>query len=76
MNPKQPESTPLADTVALSPWLLPASAAIYLGVTVPTLATWRCKGKGPDFSKAGALVRYHKATLDNWLESRNQRMAR
>lgn len=53
----------------VSPWLTPTEAAAYLKAKVKTLAAWRLKGKGPDYCKVGGLVRYNKATLDQWLKS-------
>jgi excisionase family DNA binding protein len=46
-------------------------AAEYLGVTVSTLEVWRCtKRYNIPFIKVGRLVKYRKAALDAFLESR------
>lgn len=45
-------------------------AADYLRLAVPTLERFRLTGDGPVFVKAGKAVRYRKADLDAWLESR------
>ncbi|WP_372625060.1 helix-turn-helix transcriptional regulator [Falsiroseomonas sp.] len=51
-----------------SPWLTPAQAACYLGLSIPGLEQMRRAGEGPAFSKVGArLVRYHLRDLDAWL---------
>lgn len=45
-------------------------AAGYLSLSKPTLERFRISGNGPKFAKLGAAVRYRKADLDTWLESR------
>jgi excisionase family DNA binding protein len=59
-------------TASLSSDLLPsAEAAAYLGVREQTLAVWRSTGRYDlRFIKSGRLVRYRRADLDAWLESR------
>ncbi len=48
-----------------------AEAAAYLGVTERTLEVWRCtKRHAIPYLKVGRLVKYRKAALDAWLESR------
>jgi phage/plasmid primase-like uncharacterized protein len=47
--------------------MTPANAALYLGLTVKTLATMRCKGTSPKFIKRGRIF-YFKEDLDKWLE--------
>ena len=39
----------------------------------PTLATWRHKGIGPTFIKAGTRVLYSGADLNQWLQDRKVR---
>ena len=41
-----------------------------LGVPVKTLRNWRVSGRGPPFSKFGALVRYELATAIRWARER------
>jgi len=45
-------------------------AASYLGVSPGTLEVWRCKGRGPRYSKLGKVVVYDPADLDTFRESR------
>jgi len=45
-------------------------AAQHLGLKKTTLEAWRCRGGGPRFAKLGRAVRYRKADLDDWIESR------
>ena len=51
------------------PWLSPAEAATYLGVSLRTLETWRAKGVGPTYRRQGKFVRYHVEVLDPFLSS-------
>lgn len=37
---------------------------------VATLATWRSRGGGPDFIKAGKRVLYSGADLNRWIEEK------
>lgn len=48
-------------------------AADYLGLKAATLNKWRVFGDGPPFIKVGHLVRYRKADLDAFLQSRMRR---
>jgi excisionase family DNA binding protein len=47
-------------------------AAHYLGIPVATLTTWRSRrpGYGPRAMLYGATLRFRKADLDEWMESR------
>lgn len=45
-------------------------AAEYVRLGKPTLERFRISGDGPRFLKLGGAVRYRKADLDAWLESR------
>jgi len=45
-------------------------AAAYLGVAAGTLEVWRCKGRGPRYSKLGKVVVYDPTDLDAFRESR------
>ncbi len=46
-------------------------AARYLGVSEAALRLWRSRGEGPRYFRAGEkLVRYRRADLDCWIESR------
>lgn len=46
------------------PWLCPAEAAAYLGVSLRTMEAWRERGIGPAFRRQGKFVRYHIDALD------------
>jgi excisionase family DNA binding protein len=45
-------------------------AATLLRLSERTLERLRVTGGGPVFVKAGRLVRYRQADLENWIESR------
>jgi excisionase family DNA binding protein len=48
-------------------------AANYLGVTVTTLAIWKCTGRySLPVYKIGRLVKYKRADLDAFIASRKQ----
>lgn len=72
LNPLRTEPHPLAAPDGL---MDPRTCAAYLGVSVLTLADFRCKGAGPDFIKVGASVRYRRSALEAWLETRTRRGA-
>lgn len=57
----------VAAVLATPTWLTPAEAAEVLSVPAATLAQWRFRGNGPRYSKVGALVRYQRSDLDDWL---------
>lgn len=50
------------------------AAAAALGIKPNTLKFWRCKGRGPRFTKLAdskqAGVRYDPADIDEWNEAR------
>lgn len=51
--------------------LTPRQAAKYVGVSEAALRLWRSRGDGPRHFRAGAkLIRYRRADLDSWIESR------
>lgn len=50
-----------------------AEAAEYVRLSQPTLERFRLTGSGAEFLKLGGAVRYRKADLDAWLESRRVR---
>ncbi len=45
-------------------------AAEFLGVKPCTLEVWRCKKKGPRYSKLGSRVMYDQAELEAYFTSR------
>ncbi|MDA3922619.1 MAG: helix-turn-helix domain-containing protein [Salinisphaera sp.] len=56
--------------------LTPAQVADMLGVTVHTLAVWRCTKRYPlRFLKVGSRVRYRQADIDAFIDSRIEESA-
>lgn len=51
----------------------PKEAAVYLNVTVQSLAVWRCVGKGPVFHKFEGRIRYDLADLDAYKQRTRHR---
>jgi hypothetical protein len=49
-----------------SPFLDPAQAAFYLGISVRTLQVHRTNGTGPTFRRHARRIRYHIDDLDSW----------
>lgn len=50
--------------------LTPAEAAKILGVTIGTLAVWRCTARYPlSFVKIGRRVKYRLADINNFIEN-------
>lgn len=49
--------------------LKPTDVAAFLGMTVETLANWRCYGHGPAYCHVGRSVRYREADVLAWLEA-------
>ena len=45
-------------------------AAAFLRLGKPTLERFRLTGAGPRYCKLGGAVRYRRADLEAWLESR------
>jgi predicted DNA-binding transcriptional regulator AlpA len=43
--------------------------AKHLHVSLAALRRWRLEGRGPQFIKVGALVRYRPEALEDWLAS-------
>lgn len=50
-------------------YLRPKQAAKYLGLSRSTLAKMRIYGKGPRYSKAGAVVLYDIEDLDRYVST-------
>lgn len=48
-------------------------AAAYVRLGKPTMERFRISGGGPVFVKLGGAVRYRKADLDSWIETRRVR---
>ena len=51
-------------------WLDTQAAAVYVGLSVPTLHTYRWMGTGPVSRKIGRRVVYSQADLDAWVIGR------
>ena len=49
-----------------TPWMTPAEAATYLGVSLGTLRNWTSARYVP-FARRGRVVRYRRDALDDWL---------
>lgn len=65
---------PLADAM-LNPadLLTPEQAAMVLGLSVKTLATWRSTGRHSlPFIRCGSRIRYRRSELDTWLADRQR----
>ena len=45
-------------------------ASEYIGVSQGALRAWKRDGKGPAFFRAGKLLRYRRADLEAWIQSR------
>jgi hypothetical protein len=52
-------------------YLTTEEAAAYLRLQPSTLAIWRCKKKGPKYSKLGSRVMYDQQELETWFISRS-----
>lgn len=51
-----------------SPFLNPAQAAAYLGLSPSTLSRWRVQGHGPCHRKFGSTVHYALGDLDRYAD--------
>lgn len=51
----------------------PDDVADYLGVPVATLYGWRYKGTGPRAMRVGRHLRYRRADVEAWLQTRGDR---
>ena len=55
--------------------LTPRDAADYIGVTIGTLAVWRCTHRyAIPYIKVGGQIKYRREDLDEWLNSRLKEM--
>jgi len=53
--------------------LTPEQAALVLGLSIKTLATWRSTGRHSlPFIRCGARIRYRRSELDAWLADRQR----
>lgn len=56
-----------------SRWMTPECVQSELHIPKATLATWRVRGGGPPYTKAGARVLYDRADVLAWLEAAKRR---
>lgn len=56
-------------------YLTVKEAAEVLRVSTATLAAWRAKGIGPDFTRHGAKVVYTRQWLNQWSAAHSSRRA-
>jgi hypothetical protein len=64
----------MTDRPVASGYLSPRDAAAYLGVTERTLTEWRRTGRGPRYTRLGAVtgrVRYAVRDLDRYMRTRS-----
>lgn len=54
--------------MTISPFLNPAQAAAYLGLSPSTLSRWRVQGLGPRYRKFGSTVHYALCDLDRYAD--------
>jgi hypothetical protein len=52
--------------------LIESEAALYLRVRPSTLAKWRTRGEGPDYSKIGGRVVYTRQQLRDFVQARSR----
>jgi excisionase family DNA binding protein len=64
------ERTDIEPSQSVRAILTTKEAAVYVRLGKPTLERFRISGEGPRYCKLGGAVRYRKADLDTWLESR------
>jgi excisionase family DNA binding protein len=50
-------------------WMTSKEVAAFLGVTAPTVRSWKHRGKGPPCYEVGGAVRYNRADVVAWLEA-------
>lgn len=69
-NLQMSAATSIIDPDAL---LTEAQAAQVLGLSIRTLQSWRCRGDGPAFVRAGRAVRYRKTEINSWVDANTVR---
>jgi hypothetical protein len=52
--------------------LRPAEVAVRLGIPLPTLRTWRSRGKGPLFFRIGRGLATTEADLARWINEQRE----
>ncbi len=65
----------IADVETTEPGLRRISSPIevgeFLGISINTLAAWRCAGVGPRFMKIGRRIKYRASDVEAWMERRS-----
>jgi hypothetical protein len=49
--------------------LTECAAAEILNLSIRTLQSWRLRGAGPDYVRAGRAIRYSRRDLINWIQA-------
>ena len=72
MTIKSPQTLTHDSIVVVPDRMTLTEAAHYLGLPAATISTWRSRrpGFGPRAMEYGGTLRYRKADLDAWMESR------
>lgn len=60
------------DVKLLGNWMTRTELANELGVSVATVARWHTEGVAPAFTKIGKRILYRRATVQQWLISRER----
>lgn len=60
----------VADQKSRPEYLSTAQASAYTGISTFQFAQWRSHGGGPDYVKLAKLVKYPRASLDQFMMSR------
>ena len=69
----QKHHTSAHETLEPADLLTPEQAAMVLGLSAKTLATWRSTGRHSlPFIRCGARIRYHRNDLAQWLQDRQR----
>jgi predicted DNA-binding transcriptional regulator AlpA len=50
-------------------YLSQEEAAVLIGVKPPTLASWRCHGRGPRYIKIGRQAFYLESDIETWMDA-------
>ena len=61
----KPSSTHLDPDALLTEY----AAGEILNMSIRTLQTWRVRGAGPDYVRAGRAIRYRRRDLISWIEA-------
>ena len=65
-----PNLQKIPDKAPDDPLLVPVEAGKYIGgISIGTLAKWRCYGEGPAFLSIGGKIRYRRSDLEAFLSN-------